>query len=47
MPFTVSTWYNETHTIILIIDPGNGIAESNEGDNRREVQYTLQKGNCG
>jgi hypothetical protein len=47
MPFTVSTWYNETHTIILIIDSNNAIAESSEADNRREVQYTLQKGNCG
>ncbi len=46
MPFTVSTWYNETHTIILIIDQGNQIAENNEADNRREVQYTLQQGTC-
>ncbi len=46
MPFTVSTYYNEKHTIILIIDPDNQIPESNEGDNRREVDYTLQKGSC-
>ena len=46
MPLTVSTWYNEQHTIILIIDPDNQIPETNEGDNRREVRYTLQKGNC-
>ncbi len=46
MPLTVSTWYNEQHTIILIIDPDNQVPETNEGDNRREVQYTLQKGNC-
>jgi hypothetical protein len=46
MPLTVSTWYNEEHTIILIIDPSNQIAETEEGDNRREVKYTLQKGNC-
>ena len=46
MPLTVSTWYNEEHTIILIIDPNNQIPETNEGDNRREVKYTLQKGSC-
>lgn len=46
MPLTVSTWYNEEHTIILIIDPNNQIPETNESDNRREVKYTLQKGNC-
>jgi uncharacterized protein YraI len=46
MPLTVSTWYNEEHTIILIIDPNNEIPESEEGDNRREVRYTLQQGGC-
>lgn len=46
MPLTVSTWYNEEHTIILIIDPNNQLAETEEGDNRREVKYTLQKGSC-
>jgi uncharacterized protein YraI len=46
MPLTVSTWYNEEHTIILIIDPDNQIPETNDGDNRREVRYTLQKGTC-
>lgn len=46
MPLTVSTWYNEEHTIILVIDPNNEIPETEEGDNRREVRYTLQRGNC-
>jgi uncharacterized protein YgiM (DUF1202 family) len=46
MPLTVSTWYNEEHTIILIIDPSNQIGEIEEGDNRREIKYTLQKGSC-
>ncbi len=46
MPLTVSTWYNEEHTIILVIDPDNQIPESEEGDNRRELRYTLQKGGC-
>ncbi len=46
MPLTVSTYYNEEHTIILIIDANNEIPETEEGDNRREVRYTLQRGNC-
>ncbi len=31
MPLTVSTWYNEEHTIILIIDPNNQIPEIGGG----------------
>lgn len=46
MPLTVSTWYNETHRITLIIDPSNAIPENNEGDNSRTIEYTLQKGSC-
>jgi uncharacterized protein YgiM (DUF1202 family) len=46
MPLTVSTWYNESHRIILTIDPGNLIPENNEGDNNRSVEYVLQKGSC-
>lgn len=46
MPLTVSTWYNETHRITLVIDPSNQIPENNEGDNSRTIEYTLQKGNC-
>lgn len=46
MPLTVSTWYNEEHTIILIIDPDGQIPETDKGNNRREVRYTLQRGSC-
>jgi uncharacterized protein YraI len=46
MPLTVSTFYDEEHTIILIIDPNNQVPETNESDNRREIKYTLQKGSC-
>lgn len=46
MPLTVSTWYNETHRITLTIDPGNGIPETQKGDNVRTIEYTLQKGGC-
>jgi hypothetical protein len=46
MPLTVSTWYNDTHRINLVIDPGLSIPESNETDNTRSVDYVLQKGAC-
>lgn len=46
MPLTVDTFYNEAHTLVLIIDPGNQIPETNESDNRREITYTLAKGSC-
>ncbi len=46
MPLTVSTWYNEGHTITLVIDPGNEVPETNEGDNTRTLNYVLQKGSC-
>ncbi|MDX2160898.1 MAG: CARDB domain-containing protein [bacterium] len=46
MPLTISTWYNETHRITLTIDSGNAVPESNEGDNTRTIEYTLQRGSC-
>lgn len=46
MPLTVSTWYNETHRITLIIDPQSIIPETNETDNQRVTEYVLQKGSC-
>ena len=46
MPLTVDTFYDETHTLVLIIDPQNQVAETNESDNRREISYTLSKGGC-
>lgn len=46
MPLTVDTFYDETHTLVLIIDPQNQVAETNESDNRREISYTLAKGSC-
>jgi hypothetical protein len=46
MPLTISTWYNETHRITLVIDPSNQIPETNETDNSRTVEYVLQKGGC-
>lgn len=46
IPITVSTFYNELHRITLSIDPANQIPETNEGDNQRVIEYTLQKGAC-
>ncbi len=46
MPLTISTWYDDQHTITLVIDPTNQIPESVEGDNTRTISYTLQKGSC-
>ena len=46
MPLTISTWYNEQHNLTLVIDPGNQIPETVEGDNVRTISYTLQKGSC-
>jgi hypothetical protein len=46
MPLTVDTFYDETHTLVLIIDPQNQVPETNESDNRREITYTLAKGGC-
>ncbi len=43
---TVSTDFEVEHTIAAIIDPSGQVAETNEGDNRRELKYTLRKGNC-
>jgi dipeptidyl aminopeptidase/acylaminoacyl peptidase len=46
MPLTISTWYNDQHTITLVIDPNNQIPESVETDNVRTITYTLAKGSC-
>ncbi|MEP7290343.1 MAG: SH3 domain-containing protein [Chloroflexota bacterium] len=46
MPLTISTFYNEGHRITLVIDPGNQIPETVEGDNTRTIEYTPQKGSC-
>jgi len=46
MPLTISTFYDETHRITLVIDPQNAIPESNESDQQRVVEFVLQKGSC-
>lgn len=46
MPLTISTWFNEGHTITLTIDQANQIPETVEGDNVQRIQYTLAQGSC-
>jgi hypothetical protein len=46
IPLTVSFNLQEEHTLRLIIDPNNQIAETNENDNTQEVRYILQPGRC-
>jgi subtilase family serine protease len=43
---TITTWFNEIHRLVATIDPENAVAESNEGDNVRIVEYVLQQGGC-
>lgn len=46
IPITVSTNFDETHTLAVILNPSGSIPETGSGDNRREIQYTLRKGDC-
>jgi hypothetical protein len=46
IPITVSTNYNEEHTLAVILNPTGSIPETGSGDNRREIKYTLQRGGC-
>lgn len=46
IPITVDTYFNEEHRLVLDVDSGNVIAETNEDDNRGERKYTLKKGDC-
>jgi hypothetical protein len=47
IPITVDTYFNEEHTLVINVDSGNAIAETNEDDNRGEREYDLEKGSCG
>jgi len=46
-PLTISTFFNEEHRIVVTIDQGNVIAETNENDNILTTTYTLAQGACG
>ncbi|MCY4540567.1 MAG: SH3 domain-containing protein [Chloroflexi bacterium] len=43
---TVSAHYEEAHRIVVSIDSGGHIAETNESDNSEYREYTLQRGDC-
>jgi hypothetical protein len=46
IPLTVSSYYNEGHTLTIIVDPNNQIAETDENDNRNSRDYELRRGSC-
>ena len=43
---TVSVFYEAVHRIVVSVDSGGHIAETNENDNTSSIEYTLQRGNC-
>lgn len=46
LPLTISTWYNETHRITVIVDPSGALPDRDTTNNQRVVEYVLQKGAC-
>jgi hypothetical protein len=46
IPLTISTNYGQQHKLILIVDAGGAVPETNENDNRAEFTFTLSKGTC-
>jgi uncharacterized protein YraI len=46
IPMTISTNFEEQHKLTIVVDSGSAIGETNEGDNAKEVLYTLAKANC-
>lgn len=43
---TVNTYTEELHRIVVSVDSGGHIAETNEDDNSAYLEYTLRRGNC-
>ncbi len=43
---TVSAFTEEAHRIVVSVDSGGHIAETNENDNSNFLEYTLQRGDC-
>lgn len=46
IPLTVDFNFEEEHTLALTINTDNQVPETNTDDNRREIKYTLRKGDC-
>ncbi|PJF21000.1 MAG: hypothetical protein CUN56_13315 [Phototrophicales bacterium] len=44
--WNISTYHSEQHRIVVIIDSGNAVPETNESDNILTTTYTLQQGTC-
>lgn len=47
IPLTVTVNFSEGHTLRARVDPNNTVAETNENNNGRQVEYVLSKGSCG
>ncbi len=46
MNLTVTTFYNEAHRLNITLDTANAVAESNEGNNAANRDYTLAQAGC-
>jgi len=44
---TINTFFEEAHDVVVTLDPGGTIPETNEGDNTTALRYTLDQGSCG
>jgi hypothetical protein len=44
---TINVYYDESHDVIVSLDPAGQVFETNEGDNSRSTAYTLEQGDCG
>ncbi|MEL6528239.1 MAG: CARDB domain-containing protein, partial [Chloroflexota bacterium] len=44
---TVDTFTNESHTVIVTVDNGGAIPETNESDNSLSTSYVLGQASCG
>lgn len=44
---TVDTYFDETHTVVVTVDSGGVIPETNEGDNTSSLSYVLGQAACG
>lgn len=46
IPITVSTFYNENHSLNIRIDSNNSVNETNESDNTITIVYELDQADC-
>lgn len=44
---TIDTYFDETHTVVVSLDSGGVIPETNEGDNTSSLSYVLGQATCG